>query len=198
MPGRTYAVVCASNMNRSMEAHKTLASFGYKVYSFGTSSQVKLPGPSIDRPNVYEFGTPYQKIHDDLEKQDRRLYTHNGVLNMLKRNINVKRAPQRWHVDGFSHQVPFNVIITYEDRVFDAVVDDFMNRGSQRMIEVFVINLPTKDNHEAAAVAGKQTTELVKMLEDGDEYDWQDQFEQTIEQFEKASRKKLTYAVLFY
>ena len=38
------AVVCASNQNRSMNAHSLLKESGYKVESYGTSSHVKLPG----------------------------------------------------------------------------------------------------------------------------------------------------------
>lgn len=44
-----FAVLCSSNMNRSMEAHAFLAKKGYKVESFGTGDKVKLPGASPDK-----------------------------------------------------------------------------------------------------------------------------------------------------
>ena len=48
-------------------------------------------------------------------------YKRNGILPMLERNAAVKLVPQRWQenvADGI-----FNVVITFEERVFDMVVE---------------------------------------------------------------------------
>jgi Ssu72-like protein len=53
-------------------------------------------------------------------------YTHeldkrNGILPMLKRNLTVKNAPQRWQdnsADGC-----FDIVMTFEERVFDMVME---------------------------------------------------------------------------
>ena len=53
------AVVCSSNMNRSMEAHHALAKKKFNVESFGTGSQIKIPGPTRNEPNCYSFGKAF-------------------------------------------------------------------------------------------------------------------------------------------
>lgn len=69
-----YAMVCSSNQNRSMEAHFLLKRHGFDVSSYGTGAHVKLPGPSLREPNVYDFGTPYKHMLDDLRRKDPELY----------------------------------------------------------------------------------------------------------------------------
>jgi hypothetical protein len=86
-----------------------------QVQSFGVGSRVKLPGASRTDPNVYQFGVAtYEDIYKDLAAKDEALYTRNGLLQMLQRNMAIKRAPQRWqdHRCGpgrTSHAMPCRV-----------------------------------------------------------------------------------------
>ena len=161
--------VCASNNNRSMESHKQLADAGYDVHSFGTGSAVRLPGPSIDKPNVYSFGTPYEKIYQDLLNQNaRKSYEQNGVLHMLERNKSVKTAPEKWQENAYAGK--FDLVITCEERCFDSVVEDLMlrmsNSNSQLDLKsiVHVINVEIKDDNENAIIGGKGILKLVNMI----------------------------------
>jgi RNA polymerase II subunit A C-terminal domain phosphatase SSU72 len=105
-----------------------------RVFSYGTGNAVRLPGPSperfagrrrwtrgsiaLHRPNVYDFGVPYETMQNDLTAKDAALYERNGVLAMLQRNKAVKPAPERWQTT----QQTFDIVVTFETRVFDAVV----------------------------------------------------------------------------
>ena len=47
---------------------------GFKVRSFGSGNQVKLPGPAPDKPNIYDFGVSYEQMYQDLLAKDKVLY----------------------------------------------------------------------------------------------------------------------------
>ena len=95
-----------------------------------SGDKVKLPGPSADRPNVYDFGTSYEEIHADLKKKDKTMYTQNGILNMLDRNRRIKYAPQR--LQESKHK--YDVIFTAEERVYDQCIEHFENTGNVRLV----------------------------------------------------------------
>ncbi|CDF35711.1 unnamed protein product [Chondrus crispus] len=155
--------VCASNQNRSMEAHRELAQRGYaSVRSYGTGSSVKLPGRTAMDPVIFPFNMPYEQMRAELQSRDAALYTANGVLAMLDRNAMIKQAPEQWR----DARERFDVIITFEDRVFRAVVDDFVsNRAPSVFAPGYVINLEVKDTHAAAAEGAKLAVELVEEID---------------------------------
>ncbi|KAJ1330931.1 RNA polymerase II subunit A C-terminal domain phosphatase SSU72 [Microdochium nivale] len=175
-----FCTVCASNQNRSMEAHLRLSQAHYPVISFGTGSLVRLPGPSITQPNVYQFNkTSYDYMYKELDEKDHRLYTANGLLNMIGRNRQIKFGPERWQdwqvgvprlkqsADRGSVGVEggvVDVVITCEERCWDAVIDDLLNRGAPLNRPVHVINVDIKDNHEEALVGGRGILDLADSL----------------------------------
>ncbi|ORX88259.1 RNA polymerase II subunit A C-terminal domain phosphatase SSU72-like protein [Anaeromyces robustus] len=186
-----FAVICASNQNRSMEAHNALSRNGFNVKSYGTGSAVRLPGPSIDKPNVYPFGTPYEDIYQDLIKKDVNLYTQNGLLKMLDRNKKIKKAPERFQ----DSTGIFDIIFTCEERCFDAVCEDLINRGCEHNLPVHVINIEIKDNHEDAAVGGQLITQLAQMIENTDVGC---NVENTIEDFQKKTNCSILHSLSYY
>lgn len=156
------ATVCASNMNRSMEAHRLLALRGYAVRSYGTGSHVRLPGLSAERPAVFNFGVPYEAMQAELRRAHAGAYAANGVLAMLERNARVKRAPERWADAGKER---FDVVLCFEARVFEAVVEDFVCARSPTVFQpAFVLNLEVLDTHAAAAVGAQVAVDLVEKL----------------------------------
>ena len=181
------ASICSSNMNRSMEAHLQLKKSGFNVTSYGTGSKVKLPGVSIDKPNIYDFGTPYSEIMADLRSQDEAMYRANDVLTMLERNVKIKEAPQSWVATlpsstasgdgddatlrggklGTGEETQFEVLLTFEERVFDAVFESFNAREKEDYSEqaVHCINIEVKDNHEDSLEGAQQAVQLCRSLQ---------------------------------
>lgn len=161
--------VTSNTKPRSMVAHQVLKNAGYNVSSYGTGSAVRLPGPSIDKPVVYAFGTPYNDMYIELQGKDEKLYASNGVLMMLDRNRSIKDHPERWH-DKDTHKV-FDVVFTCEERCFDAVCIDLMNRGTKLNRLVHIINIEIKDNHEEAVIGGDGILDLANTLSKSEDLD---------------------------
>ncbi|KAG2441346.1 hypothetical protein HYH02_009939 [Chlamydomonas schloesseri] len=175
-----------------MESHAMLKKHGMHVSSYGVGAHVKLPGPSQKEPNVYKFGTPYKVIHDDLQAKDPELYARNGLLTMLRRNMGVKTAPERFQ-DNRDH---FDVVVTFEERVMEQVIEDMNQRPQVTLQPLLVCNLDVKDSHEEAANAAPLTLKLCQMLEQGGE--WEDCVDEVVAQFQMETGRRLTYTICYY
>jgi RNA polymerase II subunit A C-terminal domain phosphatase SSU72 len=125
---------------------------------------VKLPGLSADRPVVFKFGVPYEAMAAQLKQTTAStgMYTENGVLAMLSRNSMIKRAPEHW--SQASKEI-FDVIIAFEARVFESLVDDFVSTRSPALFSpAFLFNLEIRDTHTDAAEGAHVAVDLVELL----------------------------------
>ncbi|CAF1271362.1 unnamed protein product [Rotaria magnacalcarata] len=191
MPLR-FAVVCSSNQNRSMEAHNFMSKRGLLVRSYGSGQQVKLPGPSLEKPNVYTFDTPYEFMYKDLYNKDASLYTQNGVLHMLDRNRRIKEKPERFQ----DSRERFDVIFTVEERIFDQVMEDLENRDKRTNEIVHVINIDVIDNPEDATLGAFMLCELGQKMEATNDLD--NAIDEILTEFELKTKRTILHAVSFY
>lgn len=191
-----HAVVCASNVNRSMAAHERLSKAGLEVSSFGVGANVKLPGPTPDAPNRYAFdATTYQAILDDLRAKDEKLYTRNGLLAMMQRNAGVKPGPQRWQSRPQAAP-PFDVVVTFERRVMEVLVEDMNRKAGEGMHATLVVNIDVVDSAADAAQAAPHALLLCQMLEEAE--DWEGEIDAVLARFvEQTGRRRPQYDVCF-
>jgi len=152
-----FAMVCSSNMNRSMEAHKQLKRKDLNVSSYGVGTMVRLPAPNNSQA-VFAFGTPYRKIHEKLRENDGGAwYRNNGLLAMVERNIDIKDHPERWQeIPNLSGK--FDIVFCFEERVFDQLMENLSFREPEDVDEpkpMHVVNLEVTDNTEEASIGAQ-------------------------------------------
>ncbi|CAB3982616.1 RNA polymerase II subunit A C-terminal domain phosphatase SSU72 [Paramuricea clavata] len=187
------AVVCSSNQNRSMEAHKFLSKKGFNVKSYGSGNQVKLPGASPTQPNVYSFHTTYDEMYKDLLRKDRQLYTQNGILHMLDRNRRIKARPERFQ----DTKENFDIVITAEERVYDQVVESLESREPVTYSPVHVINIDIQDNHEEATLGAFLVCNLCEQISKAE--DTEGEIDEILEALErKQGNRNILHTVAFY
>lgn len=192
MPDLRIAVVCSSNQNRSMEAHAFLSKKGFKVRSFGSGTQVKLPGAAPDRPNIYDFTISYEQMYQDLLSKDKLLYTQNGILHMLDRNRRIKSHPERFQ----SCYEKFDVIFTVEERVYDQVVEELCSRTPVENTPVHIINIDIQDNHEEATIGAFLICEMTQMMSESDDLD--NDIDELLQEFEAKAQRIILHTIQFY
>ena len=181
-----------------MEAHVVLGNAGLRVESYGTGTSVRLPGRSAMEPQVFKFGTPYEEMHTSLAgtPDDEAFFSHNGVLQLCRRGAAVKRAPQRWQDVTSKNVQKHNVVIAFEERIFDAVVEDMQTREpTEDFLPIHVICLDTKDNPHEAKLQGRVALELCWLLEGAE--DLVVQIPEILEAFQEQRMRHTPIMVLY-
>ncbi|XP_036920408.1 RNA polymerase II subunit A C-terminal domain phosphatase SSU72-like [Sturnira hondurensis] len=186
------AVVCTSNLNRSMEAHRLLSKKGFVVRSFGTGSFVKIPGPTADQSSIYCFNTRYDEIHKDLVQKDEEFYANSGILCMLERNMEIKPRPERFQ----NCRDVFDLILTCEEKVYDQVVEELNSREQVTLHLVHVINVNIQDSFKEASLGAFLFSELCQCIQLLDDVD--NEIEEVLLEFEEMSGQTFLHTACFY
>jgi len=141
---------------------------GLRVESYGTGTQVRLPGRTAMEPRIYKFGVPYEEMYNSMTqtREDEDFFSRNKVLHLCRRGAAVKRAPQRWQDMPSDFISQHDVVIAFEERIYDAVVEDLQIREpTENFAPIHVICLDTKDNPHEAQLQGQVALDLCWCLE---------------------------------
>jgi RNA polymerase II subunit A C-terminal domain phosphatase SSU72 len=158
----------------------------------------RLPGRTAMEPRIFKFGTPYADMYTSLAAtaEDAAYFTRNGVLQLCRRGAAVKTAPARWQDSPDELISLHDVVIAFEERVFDAVIEDLQVRQpTQDFRPIHVICLDTKDNPHEAALQGQVALDLCWRLEQAE--DLQVEAAEIIDQFQQERAAYTPIKVLY-
>ena len=192
---KSYAMVCAANMNRSMAAHCALLEKGIK--RFIVRRGVVGENSRLDERRsecIYVWKSVVCRREERFDLFGRKtLYRQKGLIDMLERNMRVKEKPERWQDN--SDEKEFDVVVCFEERVFDLVLAD-MREKNAKGTPCLVINLDVRDSHEDAVNAAPMALKLCEMIEKCE--DWECEIDEIIDQFEEEVGIKPLYSVCYY
>ncbi|RLN57386.1 hypothetical protein BBJ28_00002702 [Nothophytophthora sp. Chile5] len=162
-----FAMVCVNNVNRSAAAHGSLSAAGLRVCSFGAGRQVTFPGKTSADARTFKFQTPYEVMHRVLRKEDPQLFTANGVLKILERDMPLKKAPERWQSLNNKQLIAIDVIVCLDYVMFLTVLEDLQMRIrlSFKHKRLHVICLDTADTPEDASSGSISALQLCQELD---------------------------------
>ncbi|KAF9764280.1 RNA polymerase II subunit A C-terminal domain phosphatase SSU72 [Nosema granulosis] len=184
------AVCCAMNQNRSMEAHKVLNEAGYNVDSYGTNHIIKIPGESIDKPNVYPFGTSYKEIYEDLTTKNKRFYDRIGMLGMLERNMKLKEKAENF----FERTKDYDIILTAEEKCFSAIFEKQAPKYSSSF--AFLINFDIKDTISDATTGASEMKHFLDLFQETKAENIQKKIKGALETYTARTGKLLLFTVI--
>lgn len=195
------AVVCAMNQNRSMEAHALLFKKGFDVSSYGTNQVIKMPGPSINMPNIYPFSITYKEIYEDLIAKNSELYRSNGLLHILERNMAIKEKPENFF-EAIRGGQKFDIVITCEEKCFSAIYDGLRNDEFSKIIEkrnssinfdngFWLINFNIKDTPSDAIFGANDIYTFLNLIQNNN-------VEKALENYSDLKKEDLLFSFIVY
>lgn len=150
-------------------------------------------------PKIFKFGIAYAEMFKSLAAtpEDEAFFVRNGVLQLCRRGAAVKRAPQRWQDEPSELIAKHDVVIAFEERIFDAVVEDLQIREpTENFAPIHVICLDTKDNPHEAQVQGQVALDLCWRLEQAGD-DLVTQAAEIVDQFQNERMTHTQIKVLY-
>ena len=123
---------------------------------------------------------------------------HRQLPNLLgRRGAAVKRSPRQWQDEGSELIAKHDVTICFEERIFDAVVEDLQMREPTEDFEpIHVICLDTKDNPHEAQKQGQVALDLCWRLEEAAD-DLIYKAAEIVEQFQEERMKHTPIRILY-
>lgn len=148
-------------------------------------------------PRIFKFGTPYEEMYRQMSSaaEDTAFFQRNGVLQLCRRGAAVKRAPQRWQDVPSPNVADHDVVIAFEERIYDAVIEDLqMREPTEDFRPIHVICLDTKDNPHEAAKQGTVALRLCWKLEQCQ--DLENEAAEIMDEFEKERAAETPIKIL--
>ncbi|KAL7719887.1 RNA polymerase II subunit A C-terminal domain phosphatase SSU72 [Entamoeba marina] len=173
------AVICKSNLNRSISAHCRLKRLGYNVSSYGTGQYTILPSPIKTKTHKFNFGESYRDIKAKLPKDEINVdfFRKNRIYQMLDRNADLKNAPEKFQESRKEHIL----IFTLDSTVYMDVLEYFDSRIPETGNICYVFNINVTDSLDAAEKGALDVTKFLEMLEA--DTDWENNIDKVVRQF---------------